>query len=148
MYVKLSNEVRSSSVPDNHRSFLMHPLAYESSDTMLAERAAPCLSLSKQAHRRHPENVQGPARFRNLVKQLAESLRADCSARAPAVLQPFEALAEDRDFWNNTGGALAVRGAPDSFRTYRLQGSVAEVTIAAATPSPVPCRQCQSVVDG
>lgn len=48
-----------------------------------------------------------------------------------ALLQPFEALADDRDFWNHTGDGLAVLGAPDFFRVYRLQRPVAELAVVA-----------------
>src|SRR5512134_2944852 len=102
----------------------------------LAELAAvpqpPCLSLYQPTHRRHPENQQDPIRFRNLVKELEGSLRQ----QHPAVdtrgfLEPFWALAEDVVFWNHTLDGLAVLGAPDLFRVFRLQRPVVELAIVA-----------------
>ncbi|EAR22097.1 baeRF3 domain-containing protein [Nitrococcus mobilis] len=110
----------------------MHSLAHDYPATLLDEREAPCLSLYQPTHRQHPNNAQDPVRFRNLVKQLAASLRTKYPARdIPALLRPFEALAEDREFWNHAGDGLAVLGAPDFFRVYRLQRPVAELAIVA-----------------
>lgn len=110
----------------------MHSLTHDYPAVLLAEREAPCLSLYQPTHRQHPDNVQDPLRFRNLVKQLAASLRKQYPARdIPSLLRPFDALAEDREFWNHTGDGLAVLGAPDFFRVYRLQRPVAELTVVA-----------------
>lgn len=110
----------------------MHSLIHDYPALLLAEREAPCLSLYQPTHRQHPDNAQDPLRFRNLVKQLAASLRKQYPARdIPALLRPFEALADDREFWNHTGDGLAVLGAPDFFRVYRLQRPVAELVVVA-----------------
>ena len=110
----------------------MSSLSYDYPAVLLAEREAPCLSLYQPTHRRHPDNAQDPLRFRSLVKQLAASLREKYPKRdISALLQPFEALADDRDFWNHTGDGLAVLGAPDFFRAYRLQRPVAELAVVA-----------------
>ena len=110
----------------------MHSLSHDYPATLLAEREAPCLSLYQPTHRQHPDNAQDPIRFRNLVKRLAASLREKYSARdIPTLLRPFEALAEDHDFWNHAGDGLAVLGAPDFFRAYRLQRPVAELVVVA-----------------
>ena len=110
----------------------MSSLSYDYPAVLLAEREAPCLSLYQPTHRQHPDNAQDPLRFRSLVKQLAASLREKYPKRdISALLQPFEALADDRDFWNHTGDGLAVLGAPDFFRAYRLQRPVAELAVVA-----------------
>jgi len=110
----------------------MHSLTHDYPAVLLADREAPCLSLYQPTHRQHPDNVQDPIRFRNLVKRLAASLRAKYPARdIPTLLGPFEALAEDHHFWNHAGDGLAVLGAPDFFRVYRLQRPVAELVVVA-----------------
>jgi len=92
----------------------------------------PCLSLYQPTHRHHPENQQDPIRFRNLVKVLEESLlqRYPTDESRP-LLDPFMALADDRDFWNHTLDGLAVLGARGMFRVYRLQRPVAELVVVA-----------------
>jgi hypothetical protein len=92
----------------------------------------PCLSLYQPTHRHHPDNQQDPIRFRNLVKALEESLQQHYATRdIRALLEPFEQLAGDRDFWNHTLDGLAVLGAPGLFRVYRLQRPVPELAIVA-----------------
>lgn len=92
----------------------------------------PCLSLYQPTHRRYPENQQDPIRFRNLMKQLEQSLRRKYPKReVRTLLQPFDALASAPDFWNHTADGLAVLSAPDMFRIYKLQRPVAELAIAA-----------------
>jgi hypothetical protein len=93
---------------------------------------APCLSLYQPTHRHHPDNEQDPIRFRNLVKALEESLQQKYSTRdVRPLLEPFQKLIGDRDFWNHTLDGLAVLGAPGLFRVYRLQRPVPELAIVA-----------------
>lgn len=99
---------------------------------LLGEQQAPCLSLYQPTNRRHPENAQDSIRFRNLVKEMEESLRQKYPSRdIAASLRPFEKLAEDRMFWNHSADGLAVLSAPGLFRVYRLQRPVAELSIVA-----------------
>ncbi|MBC7562020.1 MAG: hypothetical protein H7305_03795 [Gemmatimonadaceae bacterium] len=98
--------------------------------SMVGER--PCLSLYQTTHRSHPENVQDPIRFRNLVKSLQTSLEAEYPADVIVpLLKPFHALADDSSFWNGTRDGLAVLGSKDSFRVFRLQRPVADQAIVA-----------------
>ena len=110
----------------------MDLLANDYPDVILTERDAPCLSLYQPTHRKHPENLQDPIRFRNLIKQLTQSLQQKYSAREiEPLLAPLHALADDVDFWNHTLDGLAVLAAPNFFRVYRLQRPVAELAVAA-----------------
>ncbi len=94
----------------------------------------PCLSLYQPTHRHHPENVQDPIRFRNLVKTLEASLLQSVSAaEAEAMLAPFVALAGDHDFWTHSRDGLAVLGGKDTFRVFKLQRPVAELAVVANT---------------
>ena len=92
----------------------------------------PCLSLYQPTHRHHPDNQQDPIRFRNLVKELEEPLRQQFPKDdIRTLLQPFLALAIDRDFWNHTLDGLAVLGARGIFRVYKLQRPVTEFALVA-----------------
>jgi hypothetical protein len=92
----------------------------------------PCLSLYQPTGRHHPDNKQDPIRFGNLVKALEESLRRQYpDHEVQPLLQPFRALGEDRAFWNRTFDGLAVLGARDFFRVYRLQRQVIELAVVA-----------------
>lgn len=108
--------------PDNHSDL----------SEFLAPREPPCLSLYQPTFRHHPDNQQDPIRFRNLVKVLEESLRQKYPAsEITAFLEPFQALGDDRDFWNHTLDGLAVLGAPGLFRVIKLQRPVPERAIVA-----------------
>lgn len=110
----------------------MHLMANDYPGLLLAEREGPCLSLYQPAHRSFPDRLQDPIRFRNLVKTLEQSLRQKYPGRDIApLLEPFERLAEDSEFWKHTGDGLAVLGAPGLFRAYHLQRPVAELAVVA-----------------
>jgi hypothetical protein len=66
------------------------------------------------------------------VKVLEESLLQQLpKEEIRPLLEPFLALADDRDFWNHTLDGLAVLGAKGIFRVYKLQRSVAELAVVA-----------------
>lgn len=123
------------------------PLTPASLAELAALQERPCLSLYQPTHRRHPDNQQDPIRFGHLVGALQTSLRQQYTADATkALLAPFEALAQDRDFWNHTQDGLAVLGAPGLFRVFLLQQPVAELAVVADSFHTKPLRQClQSV---
>lgn len=92
----------------------------------------PCLSLYQPTHRHHPDNQQDPIRYRNLVKELKQSLEQKYSAREiKPLLEPLESLADEREFWNHTQDGLAVLRAPGLLRIYKLQRPVQELAVAA-----------------
>lgn len=110
----------------------MNLLAQDYPAILSGSHESPCLSLYQPTHRQHPDNAQDPIRFRNLVKMMEESLRQKYPKREiKPLMQPFEALAEDRAFWNHTADGLAVLGAPGLFHVYRLQRPVAELVVVA-----------------
>ena len=86
-------------------------LTIESLTELASVRQPVCLSLYQPTHRHRPENQQGPIRFGNLVKDLETSLREQYpAAETRFLLEPFEALAHDQDFWSHTLDGLAVLG--------------------------------------
>lgn len=110
----------------------MNSLKQDYPAILFDDHKPPCLSLYQPTHRQHPENAQDAIRFRNLVKEMGESLRQKYPAsEIRAFLQPFEALAEDQAFWNHTADGLAVLSAPGLFRVYKLQRPVAELVVVA-----------------
>lgn len=102
----------------------------------------PCLSLYQPTHRHHPENMQDPIRYRHGVNALEASLRQQYSAaETRGLLQPFETLANDHDFWRHTLDGLAVLGGASLFRVFRLQRAVPELAIVAGTFHTKPLRR-------
>lgn len=92
----------------------------------------PCLSLYQPTHRHHPGNQQDPIRFRNLVKELEQSLGQKHPAdEVTRLLEPFHALAADAKFWNHTLDGLAVFAAPGFFHVFTTQRPVVALAIVA-----------------
>ena len=123
-------------------------LTIESLAELASVQQPPCLSLYQPTHRSHPENQQDPIRFRNLVKELEESLRQkDPAVETRLLLEPFDALAHDNAFWNHTLDGLAVLGGPGLFRVFRLQRTVNELAVVADTFHTKPLRSFLQSVD-
>lgn len=125
-----------------------HKLSSESLAELASVCSPPCLSLYQPTHRHSPDNQQDPIRFRNLVKALEVSLRQQHpNAAIRTLLEPFDALGEDREFWNNTLDGLAVLGTAEIFRVYRLQRPVPELAIVANSFHTKPLRRFLQSVD-
>ena len=102
----------------------------------------PCFSLYQPTHRRHPENKQDPIRFGNLVMALGISLQQKYpDAAVQRLLEPYDALAQDRDFWNHTLEGLAVLGGPSLFQVFQIQRPVPELAIVADSFHTKPLRR-------
>jgi hypothetical protein len=114
----------------------------ESLAELASVQQSPCLSLYQPTHRRHPENQQDPIRYRNLVKELEVSLLQKYPAvESRLLLEPFEKLAHEHDFWNNTLDGLAVLGGSGLFRVFQLQRPVAELAVVADSFHTKPLRR-------
>jgi hypothetical protein len=92
----------------------------------------PCLSLYQPTHRTHPDSQQDPIRFRNLVRTLEQSLTQKYpKPEVRFLLEPYNDLANEHEFWNHAQDGLAILRAPDLLRIYKLQRPVPEFAIVA-----------------
>ncbi len=99
---------------------------------LIAPQTPPCISLYQPTHRHHPDNAQDPIRFRNLLREIDQSLHAaHPDADFGALLAPFEALAADDAFWNHRTDGLAVLGSASTFEVFSLQRSVQPLAVVA-----------------
>jgi hypothetical protein len=107
-----------------------------------------CLSLYMPTHQHHPENLQDPIRFQNLMKKLEESLvlKYD-NAAAKNFLAPLESLYQDSSFWKYTSKGLAVFSSPDFFEVIALQAPIEEFAIVADSFHTKPLRQYLQTMD-
>jgi hypothetical protein len=102
----------------------------------------PCISLYMPTHRSHPENLQDPIRFKNLLKQLEESLSQKYSAgEVKKHIEPLEALVNDKSLWNHTTKGLAVFSASGLLKIVGLPISVDELAMVADSFHTKPLRQ-------
>ncbi|MGK2860565.1 MAG: hypothetical protein ACSLE0_01415 [Chitinophagaceae bacterium] len=110
--------------------------------------STPCLSLYMPTHRSHPENLQDTIKFKNLLKQLEESLLQQYSnSETKEHLEPFETLANDPEFWNNTNDGLAILSATGVFKTIGLQSPVEALTVVADSFHTKPLRKYLQSLD-
>jgi hypothetical protein len=126
----------------------MNLLSPEVLTELLTQTGTPCLSLYLPTHRHHPDNQQDTIRFRNLVKELEQSLLQKYSApETTSALEPFEALAGDSEFWKHTLDGLAAFGGPDGFRVIALQRRVEPLAIVADSFHTKPLRRFLQTAD-
>jgi len=99
---------------------------------LLAKHELPCISLYQPTHRSHPDNQQDPIRYRNLLKEMEHSLRQKFSTReVEPLMEKFQALAHDNDFWNHRTDGLAILSTPQQFQIFELQRTVPELVVVA-----------------
>ena len=116
-------------------------LTQELINQLLTAKESPCISLYMPTHRIHPDNVQDPIRYKNLVKQVKESLTEKYpNTETETLLEPFEALARDHDFWNHTLEGLCVLGSSELFEVIHLQLPVEELVMVANSFHTKPLR--------
>ncbi|PKP53200.1 MAG: hypothetical protein CVT92_05655 [Bacteroidetes bacterium HGW-Bacteroidetes-1] len=120
----------------------MELLTNELIQELLTAEQAPCLSLYMPTHRTHPENLQDVIRFKNLIKQMEESLSQKYTAsEVRKHLEPFEALVDDINVWNHTLDGIAVFSAYGLFKVVGLRDSVKELAVVADSFHTKPLRQ-------
>ncbi len=117
-------------------------LTHDCLAALAAHSEPPFLSLYQPTHRHHPGNQQDPLRFRHLVQELEQSLEKEFPAdKIRSLLEPFEGLESDHDFWNHTLDGIAVLGAPGLFQVYALQRAVPELAVVADSFHTKPLRR-------
>jgi hypothetical protein len=100
--------------------------------TVLSASESPCVSIYQPAHRMHPENAQDPIRFKNLVKQVEESLdRAFRGRDTRPLLDKLNALARDAHFWNHTLDGVAVLASDSRFDVFTVARKFPELAVVA-----------------
>lgn len=126
----------------------MELLTNELIQELLTVNQAPCLSLYMPTHHTHPENLQDSILFKNLVQQMEESLMQKYSAaEVQKYLEPFEALVNDNDVWDQTLDGLAVFSAKGTYKVVGLHKSVEELAMVADSFHTKPLRQYLQSVD-
>lgn len=115
---------------------------------LLSATEAPCISLYMPTHRTHPENKQDLIRYKNLVKQVRESVTEKYpTADIDKLLEPFEALAMDHEYWNHASNGLAVLGSSKHFEVIRMQLPVEALVMVADSFHTKPLRNILQSID-
>jgi len=107
-----------------------------------------CLSLYMPTFRTHPEKLQNPIRFKNLVKQLEDSLLKNYPNNSfHKILEPMQSLINDNDLWNHTLNGLAVFSSNGIFEVVGLHETVNEMALVASTFHTKPLRKSIQSID-
>jgi hypothetical protein len=104
---------------------------YQRLRPLLADYAAPCLSLYQPTYRTFPESQQNPVRYKNLLRELRSALEQRYhGGDHSALLEPFERLLDDDAFWSHPQDGIAVFGATGFFHVEKVQRPVRELVVA------------------
>jgi len=120
----------------------MNLLTNDMMPALLSVNEGTCISLYMPTHRTHPDNLRDPILFKNLVKELEQSLlQQHPASEVMERLQPFVELADDDEFWRHTLDGLAVLGAAGTFKTIGLPVIIEELTVVADSFHTKPLRK-------
>ncbi len=99
---------------------------------ILNEKEGPFISLYQPTFRYRPENKQDLIRFKNLVTTIQNSLLQKYSKEeVNTFLKPFNEIAENKLFWNNTKDGLCILSSKNETVVYLLNRPVDEIAIVA-----------------
>ncbi len=109
---------------------------------LLGVNEGTCISLYMPTHRTHPDNLQDPILFKNLIKELEQSLLQQySSSEATMLLKPFVELENNKEFWNHTLDGLAVLATAGMFKTIGLPVPTEELAVVADSFHTKPLRK-------
>lgn len=92
----------------------------------------PFISLYQPTFRHRPENRQDLIRFKNLIQRIQNSLTQKYpKSEIEKRMKPFNGLAEDKAFWNNTKDGLAILSCKNKTIVYKLSRPVKEFAVVA-----------------
>jgi len=110
----------------------MRTFGFERLRDLLEQHAPPCVSIYQPTHRHHPDNAQDPIRYRNLVRDAEDRLRAAFAGPdVDGIVAQLEELGRDRAFWNHRTDAMAVLASPERFALVELQRPVRERVVVS-----------------
>jgi hypothetical protein len=109
---------------------------------LLATNEQTCLSLYMPTHRSHPDNLQDPIRFKNLLKKMEDSLMKKYSKEeTKEILSPLNEIHGNPEIWNQTLEGLAVFSSGELLEIVNLQIPVEELAIVADSFHTKPLRK-------
>lgn len=111
---------------------MLYEIINEFPHDIIYETEGPFVSLYQPTHRHGPENKQDPIRFKNLIKEIENSLKQKYDKELIAkIMKPFNAIAEDNTFWNYTNDGLAILASKNQCVVYKLSRPVEEIAVVA-----------------
>lgn len=107
-----------------------------------------CISLYMPTHPAFPQRNENPVVFKNLLRDLRQQLISEHpDADHDTLLEPFEQLQEDEEFWTHQQNGLAVIGGADFFKVLRLPQAVSTRTFICSHPYLTPLIRITQAAD-
>ncbi|MDK2902209.1 MAG: hypothetical protein PWQ93_128 [Clostridiales bacterium] len=111
---------------------MLYEIANNFPHAILKAKEPPFISIYEPTVRYRPENKQNLIRYKNLIKNIEDSLKEKYPKKEiSSIMEPLYALADDEMFWVNMYDGLAVLAAEGQCVVYKLQRPVKELAIAA-----------------
>jgi hypothetical protein len=111
---------------------MKYKIVKEFPNDIIFEKGCPCTSLYQPTHRYSPENKQDPILFKNLIREIENSLKEKFQRNdLNSIMEPFYQIEGDKEFWINTLDGLAIFANPDKCIVYRLYMPVRELAVVA-----------------
>jgi hypothetical protein len=111
----------------------MNLLSKEELKRLIETPEGRCVSIYMPTHRAFPETKQDPIRFKNLLREAEQRLKA-AGFRSPDInkwLKPAKALIKDGLFWQYQADGLAAFIASNLFYHYRLPLKLDELLVVS-----------------
>ncbi|HYH42004.1 MAG TPA: hypothetical protein VD867_08475 [Burkholderiales bacterium] len=104
--------------------------AFQRLKPLLGDFPGPCVSLYQPTFRQFPESSQNLIRYRNLLRKLKEALeQKHRNQNFGSLMDAFERLAEDVEFWAHPQDGIAVFAAPSFSHVEKVQRTVPELIV-------------------
>ena len=111
---------------------MLYELVHNFPDEILFETEGPFISLYQPTFKVGPDNKQDIIRFKNLTKEIEQSLlQKYTKAEVSKLLEPFQEIADDKSFWINASEGLCVLSGKNKTVVYKLTRPVEELAIVS-----------------
>lgn len=101
-------------------------------EDMIFKEVGPLISLYQPTHRYFPDNKKDPIVFKNLIREIEESLKEKFDSKIiSTIMKPLYQLKDDVNFWNNTLDGIAVLASQKKCIVYNLHNPVKEVAVVS-----------------
>ncbi|MDW7656986.1 MAG: hypothetical protein SCM11_07410 [Bacillota bacterium] len=111
---------------------MLYEIVHHFPQDMIFKEDGPFISLFQTTHRSFPDNKQDPIVFKNLLREILNSLSQKMSVEfIDEIMKPFYELKEDKEFWNNTSDGIAVLASQNKCIVYMLNNPVKELAVVA-----------------
>ncbi|MPM00857.1 hypothetical protein SDC9_47090 [bioreactor metagenome] len=111
---------------------MTYEITYQFPNEIMYQKEGPFVSLYQPTHRHFPGNKQDPIVFKNLLRELEQSLSKKYDEKLiESIMKPFHELEEDTNFWNTTAEGMAVLASRNKCIVYNLQNPIKEFATVA-----------------